>query len=94
MFIIKKIISLILALIMSVSMMTGCSSKPDSNSEDIAADPAVKRKEYNYLTGMPFAEGADKTARPIAVMINNLKIAHPQSGLTNADIIYVDKRFL
>ena len=73
---------------MSVSMMTGCSSKPDSNSEDIAADSAVKRKEYNYLTGMPFAEGADKTARPIAVMINNLKIAHPQSGLTNADIIY------
>ena len=88
MFIIKKIISIILALIVSVSMMTGCSSKPDSNSEDIAADPAVKRKEYNYLTGLPFAEGADKKARPIAVMINNLKIAHPQSGLTNADIIY------
>ena len=75
-----------LTLIMTVAVMTGCSSKENPSNETV--DPTVKQKEYNYLTGMPFAEGADKTARPIAVMINNLKIAHPQSGLTNADIIY------
>ena len=84
---IKKIISIMLALVMAVSMMTGCSGSGTEKTEE-TVDPSVKRKEYNYLTGMPFADGADKTARPIAVMINNLKIAHPQSGLTNADIIY------
>ena len=76
-----------LTLIMAMAMMTGCSSNQGTNADEVV-DPTIKRKEYNYLTGMPFAEGADKTARPIAVMINNLKIAHPQSGLTNADIIY------
>ena len=87
MFIIKKIISLMLALVMAMAVMTGCSNNGGEGQQE-SVDPTVKRKEYNYLTGMPFAEGADKTARPIAVMINNLKIAHPQSGLTNADIIY------
>lgn len=87
MFNIKKIISLMLALVMAMAVMTGCSSG-GNNSADETVDPTVKRKEYNYLTGLPFVEGADKTARPIAVMINNLKIAHPQSGLTNADIVY------
>ncbi len=86
MFTIKKIISLMLALIMAVGFMTGCSGNGNENNDTV--DNTVKQKEYNYLTGLPFAEGADKTARPIAVMINNLKIAHPQSGLTNADIIY------
>ena len=76
-----------LTLVMALSMMTGCSGSGTEKTEE-SVDPSVKRKEYNYLTGMPFADGADKTARPIAVMINNLKIAHPQSGLTNADIIY------
>ena len=76
-----------LTLVMALSMMTGCSGGGTDKTEE-TVDPTVKQKEYNYLTGMPFADGADKTARPIAVMINNLKIAHPQSGLTNADIIY------
>ena len=84
---IKKFISIMLALVMALAMMTGCSGSQGSG-EDEVVDPTVKRKEYNYLTGMPFDEDADKTARPIAVMINNLKIAHPQSGLSNADIIY------
>lgn len=76
-----------LALVIAMAVMTGCSNNGGENQTE-TGDTVVKQKEYNYLTGMPFAEGADKTARPIAVMINNLKIAHPQSGLTSADIIY------
>ena len=90
-FIIKKFLSLMLAMVMALSAFTACSgSEQGTDSGDRQGDTSVvvKQKEYNYLTGMPFAEGADKTARPVAVMINNLKIAHPQSGLTNADIIY------
>ena len=77
-------------MVMSVSVFTACSSTEgqQGGSQQEGTDAVIKQKEYNYLTGMPFADGADKTARPVAVMINNLKIAHPQSGLTNADIIY------
>lgn len=72
-------------------MFTACSKGGEEQQDDTQQEgtaTVIKQKEYNYLTGMPFAEDADKTARPVAVMINNLKIAHPQSGLTNADIVY------
>lgn len=89
-FIIKKFIGLMLTVVMVLSVFTACSSQGEQQPDNGGNAPAVelKQKEYNYLTGMPFADGADKTARPVAIMINNLKIAHPQSGLTNADIIY------
>lgn len=90
MFTIKKFLSLLLAMVMSVSVFTACSSTEgqQGGSQQESTDAVIKQKEYNYLTGMPFADGADKTARPVAVMINNRKIAHPQSGLENADIVY------
>jgi len=81
---IKKITSIIMAVIMSLAVFTGCSGRTDSQGD--SSD--IVQKEYNYLTGLPFADNADKSARPIAVMINNAKVALPQSGLTNADIIY------
>ena len=76
-----------LAMIMTLSVFTAC-SQSGTAGENPDNDVVVRRKEYNYLTGLPFADGADKTARPVAVMINNLKVTLPQSGLTNADIIY------
>ena len=45
-----------LALVMAMAVMTGCSSG-GNNSADETVDPTVKRKEYNYLTGLPFADG-------------------------------------
>lgn len=42
---------------------------------------------YNPLTGMPIAEQW-ANSRPIAVMLNNLKAALPQHGVSQADIIY------
>jgi hypothetical protein len=38
------------------------------------------------LTGIPMAQ--EVKSRPIAVMINNFAAARPQSGLTNADVVY------
>ena len=70
---------------LSLTFFTACQkSEGASSNEEVVVAP----HEYNYLTGLPFASGADKTARPVAVMINNSKAALPQSGLTNADIIY------
>lgn len=84
-FTIKRIISILLTLLIASFALTACSSVSDGND---GGTEDVPQKEYNYLTGLPFAAGADKTSRPVAVMINNAKIALPQSGLTNADIIY------
>lgn len=42
---------------------------------------------YNPLTGLPVEEDISGN-RPYAVMINNLKKANPQEGVSQADIIY------
>ena len=41
----------------------------------------------NPLTGMPMEEEYEND-RPVAVMLNNLKLAQPQLGVSQADIIY------
>lgn len=51
-------------------------------SEEIVEDVPV-----NPLTGLPM-DGAQINARPVAVMLNNLKAALPQQGNSAADIIY------
>ncbi|MEG0020292.1 MAG: DUF3048 domain-containing protein, partial [Oscillospiraceae bacterium] len=92
-FIIKKIISLILAAALCLSL-SGC--KKGENTDPVAPGTSpkqdkpvvIEQRDYNYLTGKAFTDGQDKTARPIAVMINNAKLALPQSGLESADLIY------
>lgn len=89
-FSIKKLLSLLLAFCILSTVLTGCKKEnggsvpQDSNSGNLP----VEQREFNYLTGKAFESGQDKTARPIAVMINNSKQALPQSGLETADIIY------
>ena len=83
-FIIKRIIAIILAMVMLAA--TGCSSQQADNPS--VEEEQVVPMDYNYLTGLPFDAGQDKAARPVAVMINNAKIALPQYGLEAADIIY------
>lgn len=93
MFKIKKLISLFLAAAICLSL-SACGTKPSGDSAISSGDaqvtppPIIEQREYNYLTGKAFAEGQDKTLRPISVMINNAKLAMPQSGLETADIIY------
>lgn len=50
-------------------------------------EPEPEPLFYNPTTGLPCAEEA-LTKRPVAMMINNLKQAIPQLGISNADIIY------
>lgn len=42
----------------------------------------------NPLTGLPMEDEAQVAARPVAIMLNNLKEAMPQQGQSQADIIY------
>ncbi|WP_300821362.1 DUF3048 domain-containing protein, partial [uncultured Oscillibacter sp.] len=49
-------------------------------------EPAVPAG-MNPLTGLPM-EPEYENLRPIAIMLNNLKAAQPQLGISQADIIY------
>ncbi|WP_138755883.1 DUF3048 domain-containing protein [Paenibacillus sinopodophylli] len=60
------------------------SSTPPSSTGE-TAQPAALPYEAP-LTGIKLEKTAD--ARPIVVMINNFAAARPQSGLTNADVIW------
>ena len=84
---IKRIISMIMVLAMALTAFTACSKGGDEGEKAPEAGN-VPGKEYNYLTGLPVDENMDMSARPVAVMINNLKVALPQNGLENADLIY------
>jgi len=50
-------------------------------------EPEEKEPSVNPLTGLPMEEEYVND-RPVAVMINNLKAALPQQGVSQADIIY------
>src|SRR5690606_15976749 len=51
-----------------------------------APTPTPVYEHTALLTGLPIED--ENTKRPIAVLINNLKPARPQSGLHEADIIW------
>lgn len=56
---------------------------PDNLGHKVLSEPA----SVNPLTGMD-AGSSSTSARPVAVMINNIKKALPQHGLKDADIVY------
>lgn len=60
-------------------------SAPVEPSEEVVQPP--EKQFLNPLTGLPIEE-AMVNARPVAVMLNNLKKALPQQGNGDADIIY------
>ena len=88
----------LLALALSVGL-TACSSKPPEEPESPESQPSVSvvapvKPEpepvlpyVNPLTGEGCAQDIAQK-RPVAVMLNNLKKALPQLGVSQADIIY------
>ena len=90
----KKLLPVILALLM---LLTACGK--DKVQEVSAVPPAVSAPEAtptptptpekisNPLTGETIDEDISMN-RPYAVMLNNIKVALPQCGVSKADIIY------
>ncbi|MDQ8733912.1 DUF3048 domain-containing protein [Paenibacillus sp. LHD-38] len=61
----------------------------ENNEPTSTTEPVFEPTPLPYdapLTGLKLEKAAE--ARPIAVMINNFAAARPQSGLTNADVIW------
>lgn len=95
----KRAFSLILAIIMIITLFTGC--KGDENTETTSqsvpvSDTTEKATEkepqnkgnINLLTGLYNLSDGAVGKRPVAVMINNLKGSLPQYGISSADIMY------
>ena len=91
----KKIISAVLCLTM-IGCLAACGSKGDDLSDDggytqttSSGETVEEKKVINPLTGLSDIS-ADKVGdRPVAVMINNIKVAWSvQKGLSDADIVY------
>lgn len=68
--------------------LTDPESVNDNQPEEIPDTPPELDPPFrNPLTGLP-CKTDFSGARPMAIMINNIKKATPQAGISNADIIY------
>lgn len=92
----KKVFALALAAAMLLTL-AGCGGKeaePDTEPEPSETEPVLPEEPEPYvpagtnpLTGLPM-EPEYENLRPIAIMLNNLKAAQPQLGISRADIVY------
>ncbi len=86
-----RILAFLLAVMLCLTMFSAC-GKPASEVDEPVVDAYTPEPEpepvfYSYLTGLPVDE-ATSTRRPIAIMINNIKQALPQFGISKASVIY------
>lgn len=86
----KRFIAVLLALVMSMALLSGCGKTalvPAATESPSPTPTATPTPIINPLTG----ETVDtdiSMVRPYAIMINNISVAQPQVGVSNADIIY------
>ena len=90
----KHLQTLALTAVMTALLFAGCANTQSSSQSEIQVQtPAptqqpVDTGNANPLTGLPKGEDYPEGQRPVAVMINNIKAALPQSGLNDADLLY------
>ncbi|HHW67292.1 MAG TPA: DUF3048 domain-containing protein [Epulopiscium sp.] len=90
----------IIGMLLILFLLVGCNQKTSLDTQDYQDSESMQNdnileeekistegKAINPLTGLWIDEEVAKR-RPVAVMINNLKKAFPQSGISQADIIY------
>ena len=85
----------VLFMVIAILLLAGCSTKEDPASDDskpkdqaVIKNTDVKNEPSNEfpLTGIATDAGSER--RAAAVMINNHPEARPQSGLSEADMVY------
>lgn len=90
------ITAVLLSAILLSSSMVACSPKKISAEPPVSSAPSsspssleeVKEAPKNALTGEELLTEEAEFYRPVAVMINNIKPALPQRGISKADVIY------
>lgn len=88
----KKLLAVILSVI-CLAAFAGCSGNQNSssaltNTESEAVSSEAPKFAKDPLTGEYTLDFSAEDKRPIAIMINNIKISLPQRGISEASIIY------
>ncbi|MEE1279228.1 MAG: DUF3048 domain-containing protein, partial [Oscillospiraceae bacterium] len=91
----KKILALIMSVV-CILAFAGCAGNPNGSSslmpETESTDGSGSNEEQKFakdpLTGEYTLDLSAKDKRPVAIMINNIKISLPQRGISEASIIY------
>jgi len=87
----KRFITLMLAVLMSLSMLTACGG--DSPAAEPTPEPTPTPRMYfpNPFTGEAKTANYPDGQRAVAVMVNNISACRPQSGLSQASILVETK---
>ena len=83
----KRIVSVLLVLSIMV-LACACSGGTGESSSVPQQEDDMAQQGVNPLTGLPGLSDEVMATRPVAVMINNIRNAVPQDGLSDADLIY------
>jgi len=88
----KKLLSLMLAMILALSM-TACGGDSPAAPAEPTPEPTPTPRLYfpNPFTGEQKTSSFKDGQRAIAVMVNNISSCRPQSGLTQASILFETK---
>jgi len=65
--------------------------EPTTTAVPVETAPVQTEKEiagYNPINGLPVSDPSAVSARPVGIMINNIKTATPQAGIGSADLLY------
>ncbi len=88
----KRTHSLLLCFALSAALFAGCGKQGDSASgsgqQPEATPQPIEVYDYNPLTGLAKDPNVPDGQRPAAVMIDNLREALPQSGISSADVVF------
>ena len=87
----KRIFALLLAAALGAALLTGCGGDDSGSGSAAAPTPTpqpINVYDYNPLTGLDKADDLPDGQRPVAIMINNVQAALPQTGIGSADVIY------
>ncbi len=90
-----KCFAVLLAALLAVGSFAGCGKvtgnselESSSSQQEDSSDEVKPQGNINPLTGLDDLADEAVGKRPAAIMINNIKIALPQSGIDSADVVY------
>lgn len=85
----SKLFSLVSLVLVAVLLLCSCSGGNSGSSEGGASQTEAGPVQYkSALTGLPVESEAEASKRPVAIMINNIKKALPQYGISEASIVF------
>ena len=91
----KRLLCILLALTMSVSLFTACGGGETTTSggggepaAEATPEPTPEPYEANVLTGYEKTADYPEGQRITAVMVNNIQTCRPQRGLSAADMLF------